>query len=113
MFRVVVNNSFRINGLRKAEKGVFNSFMDPENENAAEAPRKRGRPKGSRGPNKFNRREITRSCRAVEAAGLQVDRVEIDPNGKLSIVARNDKAAESDNQTDVDKWLSKHHATKR
>jgi hypothetical protein len=68
--------------------------MDKENENSAEAPRKRGRPKGSRGPNRFNRRELMRGCRAVEDAGLQVARVEIDTTGKIAIVmARTDQAA--------------------
>jgi hypothetical protein len=77
--------------------------------------RKPGRPKVPRGPNKFNRREIVRGCRAVEDAGLQISRIEIDSqNGKIAIVtAPNDKAAESDNQTDVENWLSKHHANKR
>ena len=56
---------------------------------------KAGRAKGARGPNKFNRREIARGCRALEDAGLQVARVEIDHSGKIAIVTvtPNDKAA--------------------
>lgn len=58
--------------------------------------RKPGRPKVPRGPNKFNRREIVRGCRAVEDAGLQISRVEIDHTGKIAIVtAPNDKAAKA------------------
>jgi len=37
----------------------------------------------SSGPHKFRQREITRSIKAVRAAGGQVDRVEIETDGKI------------------------------
>jgi hypothetical protein len=38
-----------------------------------------------RGSCKFRQREITRSIRAAVAAGAKVDRVEVDPDGKIVV----------------------------
>lgn len=38
-----------------------------------------------RGPNKFRQREITRTIKAAKAAGVEVDRIEVDPDGKIVV----------------------------
>ena len=43
------------------------------------------RPKGTRRASRFRAREIARALRAVQAAGGAVDRVEIDPDGKIVV----------------------------
>lgn len=40
------------------------------------------------GPLKFRQRELTRAVRAMQAAGLEVERVEIDRDGKIIIVPK-------------------------
>jgi hypothetical protein len=37
----------------------------------------------ARGPNKFRQREITRTIKAAKAAGEKVNRVEVEPDGKI------------------------------
>jgi hypothetical protein len=39
----------------------------------------------SSGPHKFRQREITRTIRAARAAGAEIDRVEIEPDGRIVI----------------------------
>lgn len=39
-------------------------------------------------PLKFRQRELTRAVRAMQRAGVDVDRVEIDRDGKITIVAK-------------------------
>ena len=39
----------------------------------------------SSGPHKFRQREITRTIRAARAAGEEVDRVEIDADGRIVV----------------------------
>ena len=41
----------------------------------------------ARGPCTFRQQDVTRALRAAKAAGLAVDRVEIDRSGKIVIVA--------------------------
>lgn len=42
----------------------------------------------STAPLKFRQREITRGIKAMKAAGLEVERVEIDRDGKIIIVPK-------------------------
>ena len=42
--------------------------------------------KMSRGPCTFRQKDVTRAVRAMEAAGIEVQRVEIDKAGKIIIV---------------------------
>lgn len=58
-----------------------------------------------RRPCKFRQREITRTIKAVEAAGGQVDTIEIDPEGK--IVARLRGGADPKKPSDADILLEK------
>jgi len=39
----------------------------------------------SSGPHKFRQREITRTIRAAHAAGAEVDRVEIETDGRIVV----------------------------
>jgi hypothetical protein len=44
-------------------------------------------PKKHRGPNRFTRTETVRLLRSAQAAGLPVERVEIDPHtGRISVI---------------------------
>ena len=40
----------------------------------------------SRGPCTFKQRDITKAVKAVVAAGVQIERVEVDKDGKIIIV---------------------------
>ncbi|TWB66549.1 hypothetical protein FBZ94_101222 [Bradyrhizobium sacchari] len=41
----------------------------------------------SRGPSTFRQQDVTRALRAAAAAGIDIERVEIDKNGKIVVVA--------------------------
>ena len=56
-----------------------------------------------RRPAAFRQSDLTRALRAANAAGLVVDRVEIDPNGRIVIVAR---GAAGQTETALDQWLA-------
>ena len=64
----------------------------------------------SRGPLPFRQTDVARAVRGAVAAGLTVQRVEVDKAGKIVvIVGEPDKAAtasESDNP--LDQWMAKH-----
>ena len=50
-----------------------------------------------RGPNRFRKAELVRAAKAAEAAGLAVQRVEMDPaTGKISVVVGKPALAEAD-----------------
>jgi hypothetical protein len=40
-----------------------------------------------RGPNTFKQHDMTRAVRAVQAAGVEVSRVEVDKDGKIVVIA--------------------------
>ena len=42
----------------------------------------------SASPHKFRQRELTRAVRAMQAAGLEIERVEIGQDGKIIIVPK-------------------------
>jgi len=68
---------------------------------------KQQKPRGGR-PKAFRQHDVTRALRAVQATGLNVTGVEIDPaTGK--IVVRTG-SAETVQGNDLDKWLSEQHA---
>jgi hypothetical protein len=58
-----------------------------------------------RKPCAFKQRDIARAMRGAQAAGLKIERVDIDPiTGKISIVP----AAEWKNDSELDRWLAGH-----
>ena len=44
----------------------------------------------SRGPQSFKQRDVAAAIKAARAAGLEVQRVEVDRDGKIVIVTRHD-----------------------
>jgi hypothetical protein len=60
-----------------------------------------------RRPCTFRKTEVTRGVKAVLAAGINIDRVEIDSvTGKISIMTGSSSNAEK--ITDLDKWMGDH-----
>ena len=59
-----------------------------------------------RGPNLFKRVVATRACKAALAAGLQIERLEIDASGRVSVVVKN-SAGGPVPADEVESWLSK------
>jgi hypothetical protein len=57
-----------------------------------------------RGPCRFRKGEVVRAAKAAEAAGLSVERVEIDPaTGKISVIV---KTAEAEVSQLANEWDS-------
>jgi hypothetical protein len=56
---------------------------------------------------KFRQRDATRAARAAIAAGLEVHRIEIDKDGKITIVTSGQASVPSD---DLDKELAEFEA---
>lgn len=61
----------------------------------------------ARGPCTFKQRDATRAARAVLKAGLNVQRVEIDKDGKIVVVIGKTETA-NEPATDFDRWKAKH-----
>jgi hypothetical protein len=71
-----------------------------------------------RGPNRFRKTELTRSVRGTLAAGLPIERVEVDPiTGKINVIpgkyAVDDKgkiilSGGGRNDTEVENWINQH-----
>jgi len=61
----------------------------------------------ARGPCTFKQRDATRAARAAIAAGLIVQRIEIDKHGKIVVVTAGQASAAPD---DLDKELSEFEA---
>ena len=49
----------------------------------------------------FRQRDMTRAIRAARAAGVEIARIEIDPNGRIVIIAGNGEQPE---QREVNEW---------
>ena len=49
----------------------------------------------------FRQRDMTRAIRAARAAGVEIARIEIDPNGRIVIVADN---CEQDEPREMNEW---------
>ena len=59
-----------------------------------------------RGPCAFKQRDVTRVLKATRAAGIEVNRVEVDPvTGKIAITTN---ASSNDEAGELDKWISTH-----
>jgi hypothetical protein len=57
----------------------------------------------------FKARDVTRAIKAVVAAGIEPDRVEIGADGKIAVITRVER--DSEPRTDLDEWIKRHHAT--
>jgi hypothetical protein len=55
-------------------------------------------------PAAFRQADLTRALRAVKAAGVNIARIEIDPGGRIIIIAAGREAAETDNP--LDRWMA-------
>jgi hypothetical protein len=55
----------------------------------------------------FRQTDLTRAVRAVEAAGMKVTRVEIDPDGRIILQSGGAPAVPS---SELDGWLEKNNA---
>jgi hypothetical protein len=58
----------------------------------------------SRGPHTFRQGDVTRAVRAVRAAGVEVQRVEVDRTGKIIVVTGkpSENPAPDENEWDAD-----------
>ena len=66
----------------------------------------------SRQPCMFRQTDLTRALKGTRAAGIEIDRIEIDKHGKIVVFPR--KGAEDNADaigekiTDLDKWIADH-----
>ena len=61
----------------------------------------------ARAPSAFRQSDVSRAVRAATAAGMQIDRVEIDPiKGKIVVVAAGKPINEP--VTEFDRWKASH-----
>ncbi len=58
----------------------------------------------------FRQSTVTRAVKAMRAAGVEVQRVEIDPSGKIVIHTGADKAYTDDQA--LEEWIERHAARK-
>ena len=63
----------------------------------------------NRRPCVFRQRDVTKAVRAVAAAGVQIDRVEVDKTGKIVIVTGKD-LGDSSNNSPANEWDEKYGA---
>ena len=63
----------------------------------------------NRRPCFFRQRDVTKAVRAVAAAGMQIDRVEVDKTGKIVIVTGKD-LGDSSNNSPANEWDEKYGA---
>jgi hypothetical protein len=75
-----------------------------------------GGPRPPRGKNLFKQSDLMRSIRSALAAGLPVAGIQVHPGGGFSLVIGGADAVSdgaSGNQSEVERWLSKHNAHQR
>jgi hypothetical protein len=59
----------------------------------------------SRGPNLFKRVVATRLCKSALMAGLQIERLDVDTSGRVSVVVKN-SIGDPEPTDEVESWLS-------
>jgi len=57
----------------------------------------------ARAPSAFRQQDVTRALKAVAAAGVHIDRIEIDKTGKIIIIAVH-AANQPGENTEVNEW---------
>ena len=57
----------------------------------------------ARAPSTFRQQDVTRALKAVAAAGVHIDRIEIDKTGKIIIIAVR-AANQPGENTEVNEW---------
>jgi hypothetical protein len=57
-----------------------------------------------RKPAAFRQADLTRAAKGLAAAGVEVDRYEIEPNGKIVIITA--RGQRIDPATPLDKWIA-------
>jgi hypothetical protein len=62
----------------------------------------------SRGAHSFKQRDVTRAINAAKAAGIAIGRVEVDKDGKITIVAGQPGMTGTATTNDLDIWIAKH-----
>lgn len=62
----------------------------------------------TRGPCTFRQRDITRALRATVAAGIEVQRIEIEKDGKIVVVAGKQSDSPRDGGDQHNEWDSVH-----
>ena len=65
-------------------------------------------PRRGRGPSTFKQQDVTRALRATTAAGIDIQRIEIDRYGKIVIVMGKPLLAENMNMEGPNEWDSVH-----
>ena len=60
----------------------------------------------ARAPSAFRQGDVTRALRAAKAAGVDIGRIEIHPNGRIIIVTETE--AERQVCPPLDAWMAKH-----
>jgi hypothetical protein len=60
----------------------------------------------ARAPSAFRQRDVTRAVKAVTAAGVGIARVEIDYDGKISIIAANATETHPAQGREANEWDS-------
>lgn len=58
----------------------------------------------ARGPCTFRQQNVTRALRAMLAAGIEVQRIEIDRDGKIVVVAGKSKELPRDGDDERNEW---------
>ena len=60
----------------------------------------------ARAPSAFRQQDVTRAIRAAKSAGVDIARIEIDPNGRIVIITETE--AERHVSSPLDVWMAKH-----
>src|ERR1019366_3999245 len=56
----------------------------------------------------FKQRDITKAVKAVVAAGVQIERVEVDKDGRISVVMAKPIGSAAASGNELDNWISTH-----